>query len=134
MMFILRSSKTHWIGSEPQLVKISSIKRTRNNRRNPYCPYRLLDEYSKKRGPYQGDMDPFFTFTDGSAIKPAQLRNCLRMLLTKAGFNASLYGSHSFRIGRSCDLLKLGLSVETIKKFGRWKSNTVFRYLSYYVK
>ena len=44
-------------------------------------------------------------------------------------FDDTLYGTHSLRSGRTCDLYKLGLSVETIKKIGRWKSNAVFRYL-----
>ena len=50
-------------------------------------------------------------------------------MLHIAGFKDELYSVHSVRMGRACDLLKLGLSVESIKKIGRWRSNAVFRYL-----
>ena len=135
MLFILRSSKTHWICNKPQLVKITSTSYNRKNKESDLpCPYQLLKDYSRRRGPYQNDADPFFVFSDGSPIKPEQVRHCLKNILLEAGFDYRLYGTHSFRIGRSCDLLALGLSVETIKKLGRWKSNSVFRYLRYYVK
>ena len=80
------------------------------------------------------DNEQFFVFADKSPISPSQLRSCLKLMIRKAGFDPRLYGTHSLRTGRTCDLLKLGLSVETIKKLGRWKLNEVFRYLKYYVK
>ena len=43
--------------------------------------------------------------------------------------HSELYLFHGFQSGRASDLLKLGVSVETIKKLGRWHSNAVFRYL-----
>ena len=54
-------------------------------------------------------------------------------MLTQAGYNSKLYTFHSERSRRALDLLKLGLSVETIKRLGRWKSNAVFRYLRYQI-
>ena len=53
----------------------------------------------------------------------------LKNFIKFAGFNEKLYSSHSLRFGRSCDLYKLGLSVETIKKIGSWRSDSVYRYL-----
>ena len=50
-------------------------------------------------------------------------------MLRNSGFNQGLYNCQSLRIGRASDLLKLALSVETIKKLGRWSSNAVFTYL-----
>ena len=35
---------------------------------------------------------------------------------------------HGIRLGHVTDLLNLGVSVETIKKLGRWKSNAVYVY------
>ena len=88
-----------------------------------------MREYATKRGSYDNDTEIFFIFSDGRPVSPNQFRSLLKVILNKAGFNPSLYSGHSFRIGRSNDLLKLGLSVETIKKLGRWKSNAVFKYL-----
>ena len=142
ILFILRTSKTHWKNNKPQLIKISSTKR--KNKKNSDastlaahnsdcrylpCPYDLLHQYLKLRGPYRRPNEPFFIFADGTPVQPRQMRQCLKNTLKFAGCDESLYGVHSLRSGRAGDLLDLGLSVETIKKIGRWKSNAVFRYL-----
>ena len=57
------------------------------------------------------------------------MHNHLKFMLQKLKLNADLYNVHSLRIGHCGDLLKMGVSVETIKKIGRWKSNAVFNYL-----
>ena len=80
------------------------------------------------RGEYQDD-EPFFVYSDGSSVKPYQVRKLLRSLLNALDLNGSLYDVHSFRIGRTCDLEKFGYSVDQIKSMGRWKSNAVYRYL-----
>ena len=138
-MFVLWSSKTHSKASKPQLVKItrtprqeSSMTPHRNNSNLLLpCPYQLLRQYVSGRKPYSNDNEQFFVFRDGSPVKAVQLRNCLKNVLKSAGFDHTLYSLHSLRSGRARDLLKLGLSVETIKKVGRWKSNAVFKYLKY---
>ena len=81
------------------------------------------------RGPYKSDKEPFFVFRDQNPVKPDNFRWILRRALTQSGFDSSLYCTHSLHIGRTCDLFKLGLSVETIKKIGQWRSNAVFKYL-----
>ena len=138
---ILRTSKTHWKNSKPQIIKIAALlpikelsEKTQEtiaqtaSERLP-CPYQLLREYSVKRGDFCQDADPFFVFSDRSPVRPIDVNACLKQAIQNANFDSSLYGSHSLRIGRSSDLYKLGLSIETIKKIGRWKSNAVFRYL-----
>ena len=89
----------------------------------------ILRQFLQIRGTYSDQKEPFFVFADKSPVKPQHMRNCLKMILKQSGFDATLYGVHSMRAGRAVDLLKLGLSVETMKKIGRWKSNAVFRYL-----
>ena len=96
------------------------------------CPYLLLRQYARVRGPYDNDFEPFFIYRDKTPVRPTHMRNCLRTALSECGFNAMAYCTHSLRSGRSLDLLKLGLSVKTIKKLGRWKSNAVFKYLRDY--
>ena len=146
-LFVLRSSKTHTKGNKPQMVKISSTrslahqgdtshtsKSSRMKSSKPKetelpCPYRLLRMYTAMRGSYGNQNEPFFVFKDKSPVTLQHMRSCLKLTLTQPGFDAKLYGTHSLRVGRSVDLLKLGLLVETIKKLGCWRSNAVFHYL-----
>ena len=136
MLFLLRTSKTHNQGSHLQMIKITSSSQTRKTKLKKWkgelvmpCPFQLLKNFAEQCGPCQNLNDPFFIFHNGSAVSPWRIRNCLKTALTDAGFDNKLYGFHSLRIGRMIDLLKLGLSVETIKKIGQWKSKAVFRYL-----
>ena len=131
---ILHSSKTHSKGNYPQTVKVCSYKTQKGNTNKPsiasFCPYELLRKYAHLRGPIKRPQtEPFFVFLDGSPVRPFHMRNCLKLILKQLRYDEKLFSTHSFRIDRSGDLLKLGLSVETIKKLGRWKSNAVFRYL-----
>ena len=122
MLLILRSSKTHGLHMEPQLIKISSIKKKEVNQEEDQielpCPYTLLWKYSRWRGGFASDNEPFFVFIDHSLVTPKHMRACLRTIIREVGYNDKLYGSHSLRSGRTCDLFDLGLSVETIKKLG----------------
>ena len=137
-MLVLWTSKTHWRNVKPQIIKISSeyspsTEENVDQLEPDYpipCPYQLLRIFTKIRGPYVKDSDePYFVFTDGSPVKPFHVRKCLNKILKLAKFDPSYYSFHSMRAGRSQDLLELGLSVETIMKIGRWKSNAVFCYL-----
>ena len=135
-LFVLRSSKTHTKGNTPQFVKLSSngqvkgcVKQARKNCDTSLCPYELLRHFASSRPPYKTDNEQFFVFSDRSPVAARHLRNCLKQALQSEKFNDKLYTLHSARSGRALDLLKLGLSVETIKKLGRWKSNAVFKYL-----
>ena len=136
LLLILHSSKTHSKANQPQLVKISSktLHRGRTVTKNdcPY-PYQLLRLYAHSHGPYHRDDNKFFVFSDGAAVHAKAIRNCFKQILKEAGYNPKLYGTHSLRAGHTCDLLKLGLSIETIKKLGQWKSNAVFHYMRYYI-
>ena len=49
MLFILRTSKTHWIDAKPQLIKIASSKAC-NSDNNTHCPFQLLRIYLQLRG------------------------------------------------------------------------------------
>ena len=133
MKFILRTSKTHWEDDKPQIVKISSTKT--NKTKDPktsskHCPYAILQAYRKVQVKYADEFEPFFIFKDRSPVSASVLRKALKLALVNAGHNYKNFGLHSFRAGRSVDLLRYGISVETIKKLGRWKSNAVFRYLN----
>ena len=154
ILFILRTSKTHGLGDPPQMVKISSEPKTKtgerinnemmtrikmenenqseNQQMTIYCPYMLLSEYFALRGPYHSMTEPFFIFRDASPVTPIHVRKCLNLMIKSSGFNEELYTSHGFRAGRSVDLLKFGLSVESIRKIGRWSSGAIYTYLKCY--
>ena len=134
MLFVLFTSKTHTCGDKPQMIKITSTpvkicKQLTNSIMQQQCPLQLLKMYLKCRLPAKSLTEQFFVFSDNSAVKPHHMREILHMALSKINLNSSLYGTHSLRIGRSSDLLRYGVSVETIKKLGRWKSNAIFKYL-----
>ena len=63
-------------------------------------------------------------------VAPSHMRNKLRLLLDRAGFASSLYSTHSLRIGRACDLLKMQIHMDLIKKLACWRSNCIYTYLS----
>ena len=134
IMFMLRSLKTHWKNDKPQLIKISALKiegnRNSQSKCNKLpCPFTALKKYFKIRGGYRTEQENFFVFSDGSPVKSLNVRKCLRNALVQMGYDHRLYHFHGIRGGRAQDLLKLGVSIETIKKLGRWRPNAVFRYL-----
>ena len=133
LLFILWSSKTHTKGCKPQMIKISSqrYRRKKGNKRKlgKYCPYHIMKTYTRTRPEAKSHHEQFFVHRDNSPVTPNQLRSTLKLLLKNLNIDARLFNLHSFRIGRCTDLYKLGISVETIKKIGHWKSNAVFNYL-----
>ena len=68
MMFILRSSKTQGLDKKPQIIKISSenICGTRQSNKETdnkqFCPYQLLNNYSKCRRRFKSASEPFSVF------------------------------------------------------------------------
>ena len=140
ILFILRTSKTHNKGCKPQRVKICSRKASLCGHKaehklflssiNSICPYATLRTFMHLRPRYFSKYEPFFVFQDRTPVTPSQMHDNLKFLLKLAGFDSSLYNTHSFKLGRTMDLLLMGFSVETIKKIGRWKSNAVFTYLT----
>ena len=130
IMLVLYTSKTHGEESGPQKIRISAAPMKGNKTDNKlFCPFKTVIKYMDTRGPYLSEQEPFFILSDRSAVKPNQLRTFIRNVLDKVNLDSLLYDVHSFRIGRTCDLVKFGYSIEQIKAMGRWKSNAVYRYL-----
>ena len=119
----------------PQTVKICSVgssnsNMSQSNNRGIYCPYDLLRPYLKQRPKYVRDKEQFFVFQDRTPVKTTQVSRLLNELMTSGGFDNTKYSFHGLRAGRGVNLLRLGVSVETIKKLGHWKTNGVFSYLN----
>ena len=128
LLFILRSSKTHNKSNKPQLIKITSEAKNiegknRNEhqtRQTTFCLYDLINNYISCRPGFASCTEQFFVFSDKSPLHPYHMRSTLKLLLKTSGFQDTAYSMHSLRIGHCSDLLAMGLSVETIKKIGRW--------------
>ena len=130
ILLILYSSKTHGKESSPQHIKITANSEADVLKRQTiFCPFTATRDFLSLRGSYQTDLDPLFIFRDGTPVKPRHVRQILKSVLVLLNLDASLYGTHSFRIGRATDLTKDGFSVEEVKRLGRWKSNAVYKYI-----
>ena len=127
-MFVLRSSKTHGEYTDLQIIKITS-QCNRSTIKLSFDPYDSLRKYLDRRKSCLSSEEAFFIFRDRSPVKPYHANAMLKKVLTKARFDPVFYSFHSLHSGRALDLLKLGLSVEMIKKLGRRKSNAMYNYL-----
>ena len=58
-----------------------------------------------------------------------QFNSILTKCISKLGLSTTFFKTHSFRIGRATDLAKEGVAPDTIKKLGRWSSNTFYKYI-----
>ena len=141
MMFVLRTSKTHWKDVKLQVVTISSTAVPHHmppakpvcrlvDQITLTCPFLLLEQYLMVRRRRKQPDEQFFVFRDRSLVKPSHMRLVLKNVLTAIGLNPSNYGCHSYRIGRAIDLfVHAKLDVNSIKKLGHWSSNVVYTYL-----
>ena len=126
IMFVLRSSKTHNKGDHPQIIKLVRHAADRFGKKKGQahfpekliCPYEALRQFIAVRPKYHSILEQFFVFGDRSYVKPVQFRIVLKSAIKNVGLDEKLYDTHSLRIGQTVDLLKLGFSVETIKKLG----------------
>ena len=132
LLIVLHSSKTHGPNSKPQKVRIEGnvhLGKERNSQQRSYCPYACIREFLQIRGDYITNDEQLFIFRDGRPVRPNHVRKVLYELLEKIGLDHTLYGTHSFRIGRATDMFKYGYSVELIKRWGRWRSDAIYRYI-----
>ena len=114
-LFLLRSSKTHAKNVQPQKIKICIHDSSRETLSqltkdvDVYCPYTLLRNYLSLR-PKRNDPDEqFFICSDRSPVMSYNMRSVLKLILSKAGYDAKLFLTHSCRIRRACNLLKYRL-------------------------
>lgn len=123
--FYLRSSKTHTTADHPQIISIRQIPNWRAN-----CPVRILEDYVALRGRNSSSPEqPFFMHRNGDPVTQQQFRTNLKYILFSLGLPSSLYGSHSFRIGKATDDKLAGKSIPRIKEDGRWATSTVYKYI-----
>ena len=76
--------------------------------------------------------DPAFCVMTGGVLRPITYRmfqQKLKSLVEAAGYNPADFSTHSFRRGGASLAYKAGISGETIKVLGDWKSNAYMEYL-----
>ena len=131
ILIVLYSSKTHSRAMRPQEIKIVANydEQTGAYIKHNFCPFRLLRRYVAVKDFYVHEDDQFFVFRDGSLVRPQNLRDLLKEMITKLRLNSDLYGMHSLRIRRCTDLIKYNYSLDEVRMLGRWRLNTVFKYI-----
>lgn len=127
---ILRTSKTHGRGDQPQYVKFCDDDSRVYLYNKKFKPYQVVWEFLQARGPKLGEEDPLFVFGDNSPVRPYQMQAVLKRALAKFQLNPLDYGVHSLRIGSATTLDHRHVSLDVIHRKGRWKSsNIVYRYI-----
>ena len=113
------------------MIKISTKGQGTESTNVQFCPYLILRNYISLRPKYSNKAELFFIFRDALPITTSHMRTTLHLLLKSMGYQEDLYNCHSFRTGRSCDLFRFGMTVDNIKRLGRWKLNVVHAYFKY---
>jgi site-specific recombinase XerD len=90
------------------------------------CPVQAISAYIAIRPSIGG---PLFCHSNGLPVTRSQFSFVLKKCISKTLFLAGHYRSHSFRIGRATDLAASGVTMETIKKMGRWSSDCYKTYI-----
>ena len=105
VLFVLKLSKTHTKGDQPQLVKIAKKppKKERNKKLTPqhldHNPFEIIDDFIKARPEAINANEQFFIFADHSEVKLEHLRKLLHTLIQDINLQPHLYNVHSLRIG-----------------------------------
>ena len=130
LLLVLYTSKTHTRGMKPQKIKLVANvdEKTGAYRRKTFCPFLLTNLYLKMRGDYDNIFEQFFIFRDGSPVKAEHARSVLKNAIKQLGLDDSMYGFHSLRIGRTSDLIKFSYDLDSVRRMGRWRTNTIFKY------
>ena len=121
IMLVLYSSKTHDESMRPQKIKTTSnsYDRTGNYLKRHFCPFKLMRDYIKLRGNYLEDNEQFLVHRDVSPVTPNQVRQVFKTIITRISLDHTVYGLHSFHIGRTTDLIKYNYSLEQVRIMGR---------------
>ena len=118
----LRYTKTVQFRSQVVSVLIPQVKG------HPLCPATALAAYLEA----SDDASPLKPLLMDSVVNPLTYKGFLRRLreiLSRCGYNAKLYGGHSFRRGGGTWAHRVGLSDKTIQRLGCWKSDVFVRYI-----
>ena len=95
-------------------------------RKDKFCAYRLVKSYMKVRPDREGC---FFSEGDARPFARDFIAKILRSCLADLVVNPAAYNTHSFRVGRTTDLVEEGAHESTIQQVGRWKTTAYRAYI-----
>ena len=122
LMFFLKQSKTDPFGKG---VTIHIGKAA-----PPLCPVSAMLAYLA--GSSGSEADPLFVHQSGKPLTRQSFTDEVRHLLLAGGVvNAGNYAGHSFRIGAATTAAAAGTPEWLIRSMGRWKSDSVLRYIRF---
>lgn len=110
----------HYKGKSCKVLYIES------NQDAEMCPVQALTRYCELRGAHGG---PLFCFSDGKPVTRQYFTQQLQLSLLWAGYDTSLYKTHSFRIGAASTAANMGISDDKIQIMGRWQSDSFKKYI-----
>ena len=121
----IKWSKTMQFGERPYSIP---LYRARNS---PLCPVQATVHARRfsQGAPLDG---PAFVYLHQSKLKPltsGTFMQVIRQCLASSGFEKSQFGTHSFRRGGASHAFQAGLSVDSIRLIGDWKSNAYTSYV-----
>ena len=120
MQFRLKTSKTDPYGKGTTVV-VGTCE-------PPMCATAAMRTYLATSAGTQ--QDPLFRYKDGRPLSKSAFVDEIRRLLESASIaNASNYSGHSFRIGAATSAAVAGAPDWQIRAMGRWKSDSVLRYI-----
>ena len=119
----ISSSKTDQFGKNPQDIYLSRLN-------SPLCPCEILEDLLS--APWATPESNLFRIKGVSSLKTKDYLNFnlkLKGLSIALGLPVDRISTHSIRHGGATMLRNLGLSVDTIKKMGNWRSDAINNYL-----
>ena len=90
------------------------------------CPVRSLYNFLALRGRAPGY---FFIRQHGFPPTRDAFAKLIKLCVEALGLDASLFDTHSFRIGRCSDWMSVGIPASQVMVWGRWSSDAVFDYV-----
>jgi len=91
------------------------------------CPVKALLPYLAIRPEHSNS--PIFIFKDGRPLTRQRFSHLLNTLLSRLGYDSTLYNTHSFRIGAATTARQANIPDSSIQMLGRWKSNAYQSYI-----
>ena len=89
----------------------------------------LQKQHPERFGSGSEVLKPLFRRACGAPILASQVKTLLNGAAKMEDLPVDRFGSHSLRIGGAPALLHGGVSIEIIKRWGRWVSDSFQRYL-----
>ena len=93
-----------------------------------FCPVFWLARMAKLQHRYRNKRNWVFITNHDTPLAMQEFRREFRNTIRLLGLDPSKFNTHSFRIGGATELFRRGVSVDVIKKLGRWKGDTFEMY------